>query len=686
MRERYDFSGWATKNDLLCSDGRTIRRDAFKDNDGKTVPLVWQHQHNSPDNVLGHCLLENRPEGVYAYGVFNDTHMGQKSKALVEHGDITAMSIFANKLKQTPTKDVLHGDILEVSLVLSPANPGASIVFPIMAHGDEYEENFDEATIYTGEPLYLMHADDTEEKPAEEDQKKDNTQKTKTVKEIFDGMTEEQKNVVYFMIGQALEQAGAKPGDAKKEEKSETIEHADKPDEEGDKKMADTKEKTVKDVFNELTEEQKNVVYFMIGQALEDAGKTKKTTSKAADDEDDSDDEEAKHYDYGGETMKTNVFDNTQTRSADTLSHAEITAIFNEAQRSGSLRDTIMSKIEDGTLSHTVYNDNPDGTQGSAQTYGMANIGYLFPEAKTLNNTPTLITGNIDWVQKVMGRVHHSPFSRVRSVAANVTMDEARAKGYVKGTQKATEVFKLLKRVTEPQTVYKYQKIDRDDILDITDLDVVAFMKQEMRIKLDQELARAYLIGDGREITDDDKINEANIRPIASDDDLYTIKATVTAGTTDEDTAKNIRRAALTARTSYQGSGTPVLYAADKWVNELMLINDSLGHPLYETEQKLASALRVSEIVSVPDMDGKTVGGKELVGVIVNLNDYNVGADRGGAVSLFDDFDLEYNRNRFLIETRCSGALTKPYSAITLVVGTANPSTSLTDDEDDTNS
>ena len=665
-----DFSGWATKNDLKCSDGRTIRRDAFKDNDGQTVPLVWQHQHNDPSNVLGHALLENRPEGVFAYGFFNETAEGQRAKALVEHGDITSLSIYANKLKQTPAKDVLHGVIREVSLVLSPANPGASIIFPTMAHGDEFVEVDDEATIFTGEPLYLSHADD--EEPDEEEAKEpseEKPKKEKTIKDVFDELTEEQKNVVYYMIGQAIEQKDAKaekePSEKSEEKEEEAVKHADNSEQEPAKKdeggttVADNKEKTVKDVFDELTEEQKNVVYFMIGQALEDAKKGNKSAAKA----DAGEGEEAQHSYYGGNEMKYNVFDTDMAAPQESLSHADIQTIFKDAKRCGSLRDAILQHMESGVLSHTVTNED-----GTTQTYGIANVDYLFPDAQTLAATPYAINQRTEWVKKVLDGTHHTPFSRVKSIVANLTVEEARAKGYIKGGEKTDEVFGLLKRVTEPQTVYKKQRMDKDDISDITSFDVIAYLKQEMRGKLDEELARAFLIGDGRGSTSDDKIDETRIRPIASDADLYTIKANVTEGDTDEDTAKNIRRAILEAMKTYDGSGTPTFFVSSTWLNELMLMEDGIGHPLYETEAKLASALRVKEIVAVPVMDGKQVGGKDLIGVIVNLQDYNVGADKGGQVSMFDDFDLDYNQQKYLIETRCSGALIRPYSAITLVV------------------
>ena len=547
--EKYDFSGWATKNNIRCSDGRTIIKDAFAHNDGKRVPLVWNHQHNDPLNCLGHAILENRDEGVYAYGFFNDSVPGIQAKTLVEHGDVTSLSIYANQLKQDGN-NVLHGEILELSLVLAGANSGAKIENVIVHGVDGYDvELDDEAQIYMYEPIVLSHAEE-EEKPKEE------------------------------------------------------------------KKVAEEKEKTVQDVFDELTEEQKNVVYALIGAALE--GK----------DEEDEGEEEVKH----------NVFDN-ETNSQDVLSHSEMTAIIADGKRYGTLKE-------------------------SALQHGIENIEYLFPEAKNVNNVPDFIQRDQGWVSKVMNGVHHTPFSRIKSMHADITGDEARALGYIKGNLKKEEVFGLLKRSTTPQTVYKKQKLDRDDVIDITDFDVVAWLKSEMRMMLNEELARAFLFGDGRSAGTDDKINEGNIRPIVKDTqaDLYAYYANVTAGADADATAKNLIRAAIKARVDYRGSGNPTLFIGADMLSDMLLLEDGFGHALYPTEAALATKLRVKEIVEVPD----EIIPNDFYGVIVNLNDYYVGADKGGAVSMFDDFDIDYNQQKYLIETRCSGALVKPKSAIVL--------------------
>lgn len=578
--EKFDFSGWATKANLKCSDGRTIMKDAFKENDGKQVPLVWNHQHNDPDNVLGHALLENRDEGVYAYCKFNDSESGKTAKLLVQHGDVNALSIYANQLKQNMS-NVLHGNIREVSLVLAGANPGASID-SIMMHGEESDE---EAVIYTGENIALAHAD--EEKPKESN---------------------------------------------KEEKENKAVENEEKTG----------GEKTVADVFNTLNEEQKTVVYAMIGQALEDAGngETKET-------------EKNETTEGGNEDMKHNVFDNETQGQENVLSHDAMATIINDAKRYGSLKDSF--------LAH-------------AAEYGIDQIDYLFPEAKTLNNPPEFIKRDTGWVTKVMGGVHHTPFSRIKSMFANITEDEARAKGYIKGNLKKEEVFGLLKRTTTPTTIYKKQKLDRDDVVDITDFDVVAWLKSEMRMMLDEEIARAILLGDGRPTSSDDKINEQNIRPVVSDADLYTIKkqVDVAKGATDDAKAKALIKAAVKARKEYKGSGNPTLFTTEDMLTDCLLLEDGIGHRLYKNEGEVAAAMRVSNIVTVPVMEGvKGPKGGDLMGVIVNLTDYNVGADKGGAVNMFDDFDIDYNQQKYLIETRCSGALTKPYSAIALELNEA---------------
>lgn len=561
---KYDFSGWATRNNLKCSDGRVILKDAFKSNDGETVPLVWNHQHNDAFNVLGHALLENRDSGVYAYCTFNDTESGRNAKLLVEHGDVSALSIYANKLKQQGS-NVLHGEIREVSLVLAGANPGA-FIDSIISHGEISDE---EAIIYTDEYICLKHSDDAEDEKTE----KENSNMEK-----------------------------------KKNENEETVE----------------------DVFNTLTEKQKKVVYALIGQALEDA--------KGGDEEDEDEDED------GGNNMKHNIFDNDESYQGDVISHAEMTAVINDAKRYGSMKD-------------------------SAIAHGIEDIEYLFPDAHNLNTPPEFIKRDTGWVGKVMNAVHHTPFSRIKSMFADITEDDARAKGYIKGNLKKNEVFSLLKRTTTPTTVYKKQKLDRDDVIDITDFDVVAWLKGEMRMMLDEELARAFLIGDGRLAASDDKINEQNIRPIVSDADLYTIKAAVnvTANDTAEDKAKAFIRKVIKTRKDYKGSGEPTLYTTEDMLTDCLLIEDTTGRVIYDSVQKLASVLRVKEIVTVPVMEGaKGANGGDLLGIIVNLTDYNVGADKGGAVNMFDDFDIDYNAQKYLIETRCSGALIKPYSAIAI--------------------
>lgn len=559
----YDFSGWATKNNLKCSDGRTILRDAFKHNDGQTVPLVWNHQHNDPLNVLGHALLENRESGVYAYCKFNETEAGKNAKMLVEHGDVTALSIYANQLRQKGG-NVEHGVIREVSLVLAGANPGA-FIDSILRHGEASDE---EGVIYTGEKLVLSHAD------------------------------EENQN-------------------EKKEE---------------DKKVAD-KEKTVQDVVDSMTEEQRNVMYALIGQALEGA--------------------DVKHSDEnenGGEDeMKHNVFEHENNQRAnDTLTHAEMEVILRDAKRYGSLKESC--------LQHGIEHiDEP---------------GYLFPEFKNLNREPDFVGRDMGWVGKVMSGVHRTPFSRIKSLQADIREEDARALGYMKGDMKKEEVFTLLKRTTDPQTVYKKQKLHRDDVLDITDFDVVAFVKKEMRMMLEEEIARAILVGDGRLPDDDYKIMESHIRSIANEEALYAIHHNVVVEdkTDAEAKAKALIRESLRARKDYKGSGEPTLFCSESVLTEMLLLEDANGRVIYDSVAKLATAMRVKEIVTVPVMEGaqnldKT---KNVLGIIVNLRDYNVGADKGGQVSMFEDFDIDYNAQKYLIETRCSGALIKPFSAIVL--------------------
>lgn len=560
---KYDFSGWATKNNLKCSDGRTILKDAFKENDGQKVPLVWNHQHNDPNNVLGHALLENRNDGVYAYCAFNDTEAGQQAKQLVEHGDVASLSIYANKLKQRGN-DVVHGVIREVSLVLAGANPGAFIDV-VMSHGEDSEGD---GVISMMEDISLSNG------------------------EIDDN----------------------------------TISHAEENKE--DKKVAeDSKDMTIKQIIDTMTEDQKNAMYYLIGKAIE------------GDDENDE---------GGDENMKHNVFDQTEDTQENTLSHDAMNTIISDAKRYGSLKESF--------LAH-------------AQEYGIENIDYLFPEAETLNKTPEFIKRDTGWVSKVMNGVHHTPFSRIKSMFADITEDDARAKGYIKGNLKKEEVFSLLKRTTTPTTIYKKQKLDRDDVIDITDFDVVAWLKTEMRMMLDEEIARAILIGDGRLSSSDDKINEQNIRPIVSDADLYTIKTKITIANnaTSDDKAKAFIRSVIKSRKNYKGSGEPTLYTTEDLVTDCLLLEDNTGRVIYDSLEKLKNVLRVKEIVTVPVMEGlKDANGNDVLAIVVNLADYNVGADKGGAINMFDDFDIDYNQQKYLIETRCSGALTKPYSAIAI--------------------
>lgn len=566
--KKYDFGGWATRNDLLCADGRTIKKGAFKHNDGQTVPLVWNHQHNDPENILGHAVLENKDDGVYAYGLFNDSEAGQAAKKLVQHGDVRSLSIYANQLKQSGM-NVIHGAIREVSLVLAGANPGA-FIDSVMAHGIDEETG---VIVGYDENIMLYHSEDNK-----------------------------QSN-----------------------EKKET------------KKKTDEDEETVADVFKTLNEKQKNVVYAMIGQALEE--------------KEEPDDDNLK----GGNTnMKHNVFEN-EGNNNDTLSHSDMTTIISDAKRYGSLRESVLA-------------------------HGIEQIDYLFPDAKTVTNTPQFIQRDTGWVQKIMSGVHRTPFSRIKSIFADITEEDARAKGYIKGKLKKDEVFSLLKRTTAPTTVYKKQKLDRDDVVDIVDFDVVNWLKSEMRLMLDEEIARAALVGDGRLNSSDDKINEQNIRPIWTDADLYTIKTpvTVAANATADQKAKAFIRAAIKSRKNYKGSGEPTLYTTEDVLTDCLLMEDTTGRAIYDSVTKLATALRVKEIVTVPVMENlsRTAEGEtyDLMGIIVNLTDYNIGADKGGAVNMFDDFDIDYNAQKYLIETRCSGALIKPYSAIALELTTGEES------------
>lgn len=599
---KYDFSGYATRNNIKCSDGRVIMRDAFKDNDHKNVPLVWQHDHMSPDNVLGHAMLENREDGVYAYGCFNDTPSGLNAKELVKNGDVRALSIYANKLKQNGA-NVIHGAIREVSLVLAGANPGAYID-TVMVHSDGDEETEDAEICFNlnSNPV-IYHSDEIDD------------------------------------------------GDGSNDKVDDSIAHADKADEK-EKDMVDNNTgsdgKTVQDVIDSMTDEQKNVLYTLVGMAADGS------------------------LDESGADMKHNAFEDED----DTMAHSiDFDEILRDAKRCGSLRDSVMQHgLED--VSYADYLEH-----GKA-TYGIDQIDTLFPDFKNINSTPEWVSRNMDWVASVMNGVSHTPFSRIKSVFANITADEARARGYTKGKKKLEEVFTLLKRTTTPQTIYKKQKLDRDDVIDIIDFDVVAWIKGEMRMMLDEEIARAILIGDGRPDSSDDRIFPTNIRPIWQDDTFYTIRAQVdTKGMTIEEAkTEAVIKAIIRARKNYKGSGNPVFYTTEDVLTDMLLLENQIGDVKYKTKQELANRLRVSDIVTVEVMEGQTRKGDtdkgdvtasankdlNLVGLIVNLKDYNVGADKGGAVSMFDDFDIDYNQQKYLIETRCSGALIKPYAAISV--------------------
>lgn len=608
----YDFEGWATKNDLECADGLTIKKDAFKVNDGKKVPLVWNHQHNKVADVLGHAILENREEGVWARCSFNNTAAGKDAKEAVMHGDVTALSIWANNLHQVGM-DILHGVIREVSLVLAGANPGAFIE-SVLAHSEPIGEGEDEGIFYTNEGIFLCHG------------------------EVEDAKKNEEKEM---------------DGDQKKDP---------------EKKEESDSKKTIGEVLNDMTDEQKSAVGLIVEQAISDA-KNKDGEKKEEPPKDDKEEKEMKH----------NIFEGQQPRQV--ISHSDMELIMKDAKRLGSLKEAVNSHIESGVLQHSVDTTGMTVATGT-QTYGFNDPSMLFPDYKSLNNPPEWISRNMDWVNKVISKVHRTPFSRIKSLYANITEDDARAKGYIKGKLKKEEVFTTLKRTTDPQTVYKKQKLDRDDIVDITDFDVVAWIKAEMRIMLDEEVARAILIGDGRLSSSDDKISEDHIRPVVKDVPLFNtvIKVSVPSDATEEDIAKATIKAIIRGRKNYKGSGKPDFWTTEDTITEMLLLEDNIGHSIYKTESELATKLRVSELITVEPMEGKTISLIEgegtskttkeypLIGVIVNMSDYNVGADKGGEVNLFDDFDIDYNQMKYLIETRISGALVKPFSALTIVL------------------
>lgn len=595
----YDFSGWATKNNIKCSDGRTIMKDAFIDDDGLKVPLVWNHQHDDPNEVLGHALLENRDDGVYAYCKFNDTESGKTAKSLVLNGDVDKLSIYANKLK-SKSGFVTHGCIREVSLVLAGANPGAYID-SIIVHSDDGEEE-EEGTIYTEESI--------------------------TIKEKSDDKSDENSET--------------KEGEKTMNSNEENLQHSD------------GGEKTVAEVFDSLTDEQKDVVYAIIGEAVESV-KNGEDIDEEGEDED---------------NMKHNVFDNNN--DDEVLVHSEIISdAIADAKRFGSMRESFMAHAEEAGIDWSELND----------------YSVLFPDAHNIDREPRMIEKDNSWVAKVMGKVKHSPFSRVKTTFGRLTEDTARAKGYIKGTKKVNIQMAFLNRVTTPTTVYIKNDIDRDDVVDITDFDIVAWQKKEMRKQLDKELALAMLLGDGRDVSDPHKINEQNIRPVVKDNDMYTIKYTVTEGqdykitgnsfSENDSIAKGIIRAAIKARKNYKGSGRPTFYTTEDVLTDLLLIEDQNGRIIYDSIDKLATALRVDEIVTIPEMENYT----DMYAVIVNLNDYTAGADKGGSVNMFDDFDIDYNQMKYLMETRMSGALTVPYSAIVLKKAGDNTSTPSNNEE-----
>lgn len=576
MSKCHDFGGWATKFGIRCSDGRVITKEAFKDCDGKTVPLVWNHGHNDPSNVLGHAMLKCKDEGIYAYGDFNSNPEAIKAKELVDHGDVTALSIYANHLKHSGS-NVIHGAIREVSLVLAGANPGATID-SILQHSDTNEEDVI-ITMLFDDTQVIAHSDESDEDES---------------------------------IAHA---ESSKTKETNKEEAPMATEN---------------KERTIGEVFDEFTDEQKDVVYALVGMAL------------------DQNDEE------GDGEMAHNIFDNEEMNNSTTLSHSEMQIIVSDARRCGSMRESFLEHAEE---------------------YGIQNLEYLFPDDRNVTDKPLFISRDTGWVSKVMSAVHHVPFTRIKSMFADITEDEARAKGYIKGKFKKEEVFSLLKRRTEPTTVYKKQKMDKDDQKDIVDFDMIAWLKAEMRLMLDEELARSYLIGDGRLASDEDKIDETRIRPVLNDHDLFVIRWAVASGADADATAKNIERAAIKSRKNYKGSGNPTLWTTEDVLTDMLLREDNTGRKIYKTEAELATALRVKEIVTVPLMEGlKDKDNKDVYGIIVNMADYYVGADKGGSIDMFEDFDIDYNQNKYLIETRCSGALVRPFSAIVLRSGSETKS------------
>ena len=639
-----DFSGWATRNDTKCADGVTIRQNAFAEQSGKKVPLVWQHKHEEPVALLGHAYLENRPECVYAYAFCNDTESGEHAKNVVRHGDVSNFSIFANKLKKVG-QNVMHGTIREVSLVLAGANPGATIDVPYIEHVYS-DEDITEAYIYhDDDELYVSHSDDG------------GKMNNRTVGDIVDSMTDEQRDAMEFMIQASLDEA---------------LQHSDEDDEDDDDEYVYVDEDgnivAVDDNGNPYVDEDGDYVY------VDDD-----------DNDDDDDDDEYVYVDEDGnvididdedyddeedDSVRHNVFENDyEVCRDDYISHADFKAVVENASKSG--KSSLGSALNEAFGEDVIQHAFPTNEGGGEQKYGMSNIGYLFPDARMTEEMPGFIKRDTGWVSNFLNAAYRSPFSRIKSVFANITENEARAKGYVKGKEKTEEVFILLKRVTAPCTVYKKQKIDRDDILDITSFDVVRLIKAEMRIMLDEEIARAALIGDGRAASHADKIKEDGIRPIAKDADLYNIKVDLTVKTADDSTkrAQTFIDAMIKARKKYKGTGNPTLYITEDMLADLQLMRDTTGRDLFTSMDQIANKLRVKEIVSVPVFDGfKLDTDKSLIAIMVNPYDYGFGTDKGGEVSMFDNFDIDFNQYKYLMETRCSGALRVPYSAITVTM------------------
>ena len=651
-KKHYDFAGWATKNNIRCSDGRTIMHGAFSADNGKRVPLVWNHQHDNVRNVLGHADLEERPEGVYAYCSFNNTEHGQDAKDCVKHGDIVALSIYANQLKQNGA-NVIHGAIREVSLVLAGANRGA-VIDSVLEHGELSDDSAEISFVgygdielhhsdldehdddYEDEELDDYQEDDEAEENEEDDdenlQHADNGEAKKeekedggeTVADVMNTLTDKQRKAVAIIIEQAI-------ADSKGDK---SMSHA-----EGDAQNdAENDDETVEDVYNTLNEKQKKVVNFLIGEAL-----------KNKDSE-------------GGSEMKHNVFEGSENVQ-NTISHAEIHEICRVGKQMGSLKAAVDQAYEEGVLEHA---------EGD---YGINNIDYLFPDAKAMTTEPELIKRDMGWVDDVFNGVHRTPFKRVKSVFADITEDEARAKGYIKGKFKKEEVFTLLKRTTDPQTIYKKQKLDKDDLEDLEDnFNVLPWIKNEMNMMFREEVARAILIGDGRPSSSDDKIQENHIRPIYNDEDLFTVKVPVEvkSGATEDDIARALIKAMVKARKQYKGTGNPTFFTTEDYLTDCLLIENTLGERLYKSEAEVATAMRASKITTVEPMENKTISitneGRStsypLMGVLVNLTDYNVGAKNGGKTDFFEDFDIDFNQQKYLYEARMSGALKKPFSAI----------------------